>query len=93
MKKSDITFDFKLYLESATRHIIAYYGNTEQARILVGTYTIIAVLRPDELPEIISKRTLYRHLEMIRVTGVRFNELYRKEIIKAYRKKAKEGVF
>lgn len=84
---------FKLYFAARIRDILAKYGNTEQARILVGTYTIIAVLSPDELPAIISKRTLYRHLEMLKAVRVGFSESYRKEVIKAYRKKAKEGVF
>ena len=84
MEKPDKHFDFKLYLEAATRHIMIYYGNSEQARILVGTYAIISVLRSEELPGIISKRTLYRHLEMMSAAGVRFNESYRKEIIRAY---------
>ncbi len=80
------TFDFEKHFSSKISLILAKYGSTEQARLLIGTFTLIVVKPPNEVPTLLSKRTFYRHLEMLKMAGIVFKDTYHKDILKAYKK-------
>jgi len=80
-----VNFDIEKYYASRVFDILTKYGPTEQARLLIGTYTLIAMVSPDELASIFSKRTFYRHLEMLKASGIVFSDSYLKDIRKAYK--------
>ena len=76
---------FELFFKGQIEKILQKYGHTEQARLLIGTLTLITYLDPGEISKTLSKRTYYRHLEMLKDAGISFSDSLYQKLRDAYK--------
>jgi len=76
---------FQMFFKSEIQKILHKYGHTEQARLLIGTYTLIFYLDPGEIPEILSKRTYYRHIGMLKDAGIIISDSMNQKLLDEYK--------
>lgn len=76
---------FQVFFKSEIHKILQKYGHTEQARLLIGTYTLIFYLDPGRIPEILSKRTYYRHIGMLKDAGITLSDSMHQNLLSAYK--------
>ena len=66
-------------------HKILQKWPLEQTRLLIGTYTLIFYLDPGRIPEILSKRTYYRHIGMLKDAGITLSDSMHQKLLSAYK--------
>jgi hypothetical protein len=83
MKKAEK--DVFNYLKAQFDKVINAYGWTEQGRLVISTMMLMVVYDAKDVARNLSKATFYRHMAMLKDSGVDLNESVYNELKEIYK--------